>query len=39
MEELFKQQFRMYQELNYNYEVMQSPYLWTMLALTLIRDH
>jgi len=35
--ELFKQQFRMYHRLNANHEVMQSPYLWTMLALTLIK--
>jgi len=35
--ELFKRQFRMYCRLNANHEVMWSPYLRTMLALTLIK--
>jgi len=35
--ELFKQQFWMYCGLNSNHKVMWSPYLRTMLALTLIK--
>ena len=35
--ELFKRQFRLYRGLNANHEVMGSPYLRTMLALTLIK--
>ena len=35
--ELFKRQFRMYRGLNTNHEIMLSPYLRTMMALTLIK--
>ena len=35
--ETFKWQFRMYKGLNANHEIMQSPYLCTMLALTFIK--
>jgi hypothetical protein len=36
--ETFKRQFRMYKGLNANHEIMQSPYLCTMLALTFIKE-
>jgi hypothetical protein len=35
--ETFKRQFRMYKGLNSDHEIMQSPYLRTMLALSLIK--
>jgi hypothetical protein len=35
--ETFKRQFRMYKRLNTNHEIMQSPYLRTMLTLTFIK--